>query len=158
MAKRSAGVLMWKRDEGGARRVLLVHPGGPFWAGKDAGAWTIPKGEYALDEDALTTAKREFGEELGAAAVALMRQAGAAQFAPLGDIRQKGGKVVTAFAFEGDLDAGNIQSNTFEMAWPKGTKPRVFPEVDRAQWFTLEEAAGKINEAQRAFLERLAAL
>jgi predicted NUDIX family NTP pyrophosphohydrolase len=157
MAKRSAGILMWKRERA-ALRVLLVHPGGPFWAKKDLGAWTIPKGEYAPDEDALAAARREFGEELGAAAVALMQRAGPAQFVALGDIRQKAGKVVTGFAFEGDLDADTITSNTYQVAWPRGSKPRAFPEVDRAQWFSLAEASGKINEAQRAFLERLAGI
>jgi predicted NUDIX family NTP pyrophosphohydrolase len=141
---------MWKRD-GDGLRVLLVHPGGPFWARKDLGAWSIPKGEYGDGEDALAVARREFSEELGVAAK------GAAT--PLGDIKQKAGKVVTGFAVEGDFDVAALRSNTFEIEWPtRSGKRRTFPEVDRAGWFTLDEARAKINPAQAEFLDRLAAL
>jgi predicted NUDIX family NTP pyrophosphohydrolase len=150
MAKTSAGLLLWRHDAGGVE-VLLVHPGGPFWTGKDAGAWSIPKGEYDVGEDPLAVAQREFGEELG---IQAPRHA-----APLGEIRQKGGKTVTGFAVQGDFDVSTLQSNSFEMEWPpRSGKRRTFPEVDRAQWFGLAEARNKINPAQCAFLDRLDAL
>jgi predicted NUDIX family NTP pyrophosphohydrolase len=152
MAKRSAGIVMWKRA-GRALRVLLVHPGGPFWARKDDGAWTIPKGEYAATEDALAAARREFFEELGHDLAGTPDAA----FKPLGEVKQKAGKAVTAFALEGDLDASAIRSNTVEIEWPpKSGKRRKFPEVDRAAWFTLSEARLKINPAQRELLDTLA--
>jgi len=145
---------MWKRD-GDVLRVLLVHPGGPFWARKDAGAWTIPKGEYQDGETPLAAARREFFEELG---VDLSAHADGA-FVPLGDIRQRAGKTVTAFALEGDLDADAIRSNTFEIEWPpKSGKRKSFPEVDRAAWLSLDEAREKINPAQQELLVRCAAL
>ncbi len=146
MAKRSAGILLWKRARG--LRVLLVHPGGPFWAKKDAGAWSIPKGEYEEGEDALAVAKREFREELGR----LPRGA----CLPLGDIRQNAGKVVTAFALRADFDVDKMKSNSFELEWPpKSGKTATFPEVDRAQWFTAAEAREKINPAQAELIDRL---
>jgi predicted NUDIX family NTP pyrophosphohydrolase len=150
MPKRSAGILLFKR-EAGELRVLLVHPGGPFWRKRDRGSWSIPKGEYVDGEDACAVALREFEEETGLALPA-------GDLLPLGDVRQAGGKVVTAFALEGDLDAQNIVSNDFEMIWPpKSGRRETFPEIDRAGWFTLAEASGKILDGQRPFLERLAA-
>ncbi|MGE5535053.1 MAG: NUDIX domain-containing protein [Acidobacteriota bacterium] len=148
MPKRSAGILMWKRD--GGLRVLLVHPGGPFWAKKDAAAWTIPKGEYLDGEDALAAARREFAEEMG--------KEPTGDFLSLGEIRQKGGKQVTCFAVEGDFDVNRLSSNTFEIEWPpRSGKKQVFPEVDRAAWLTPEEAKVKVLLAQREFIERLVA-
>jgi predicted NUDIX family NTP pyrophosphohydrolase len=126
-----------------------VHPGGPVWANRDAGAWSIPKGEYAGDEEPLTAARREFAEELGSAPPE-------GQALPLGEVRQRSGKVVTAWALRGDFDAGAITSNTFEMEWPpRSGRRRSFPEVDRASWFSLPEAREKINAAQAALLDRL---
>jgi predicted NUDIX family NTP pyrophosphohydrolase len=148
VAKRSAGLLL-HRSRDGALEVLLVHPGGPFWARKDAGAWSIPKGEYQDGEDPLACARREFEEELGSPA-----PAGAVT--ELGTIKQSGGKQVTAFAVAGDLDADAIQSNTFELEWPpRSGRVQVFPEVDRAGWFGLDEAREKLNPAQSALLDRL---
>ena len=146
MPKRSAGILMWKRD--GGLRLLLVHPGGPYWINKDAGAWSIPKGEYEEGEDALAAARREFAEELG--------EEPRGEATPLGEIRQKAGKRVTGFALQGDFDAAAVSSNTIEIEWPprSGRKAR-FPEVDRAQWFTVEEAWAKINPAQQELIARL---
>jgi predicted NUDIX family NTP pyrophosphohydrolase len=131
--------------------VLLVHPGGPFWARRDAGAWSIPKGEYAEEEDPLDAARREFAEELG-------RPAPDRPAIALGEVRQKAGKLVTAWAVEGDLDPATVVSNTFAMEWPRGSgRLREFPEVDRAEWFTLEEAAVRILEGQRPLLDALRA-
>jgi predicted NUDIX family NTP pyrophosphohydrolase len=150
MAKRSAGLLLFRRDADGIR-VLLVHPGGPFWAKRDRGSWSIPKGEYDEGEDARAVALREFEEETG-----LAPRGG--DLLPLGEVRQAGGKLVAAFGLEGDIDAANIVSNTFEMIWPpKSGRRQIFPEVDRAGWFTLAEATEKILDGQRPFLERLAA-
>ena len=150
MPKRSAGLLMYRRAAAGLA-VLLVHPGGPFWAKKDAGAWSIPKGEYAPGEDPLAVARREFEEETGA------RPHG--DVVPLGEIVQAGGKRVTAWAVEGDFDPATLVSNTFETEWPprSGRKVR-FPEVDRAAWFSAEEARDKLVSAQRAFVDRLVRL
>lgn len=148
MVRISAGLLLWRRETG-ALRVLLVHPGGPFWAKKDAGAWTIPKGEVDANEDALVAARREFMEELGTSPPP--------QAVPLGEIRQKGGKTVIGFAAEGAFAVESLRSNTFELEWPpRSGKRRVFPEVDRARWFSLDDARAKINPAQRDFLDRLA--
>jgi predicted NUDIX family NTP pyrophosphohydrolase len=145
MAKVSAGILMYRRD-GGETRVLLVHPGGPFFRSKDLGAWTIPKGEIEPGEDPLATARREFAEELGTAP--------AGPFVALGTIRQKGGKTVHAWASPGDLDVARIHSNTVSMTWPpRSGKTIDFPEVDRAQWFDLPAARVKINPAQVKFLD-----
>ena len=136
------------RQTGPRLEVLLVHPGGPFWRNKDLGAWSIPKGEYGPDEDPETVARREFREELGIE----LRHA----VLPLGDIRQRGGKTVTAFASEADIDVTDFKSNSFEIEWPpRSGRKREFPEVDRAEWFDLASARTKINEAQRAFLDRL---
>ncbi|HUA43890.1 MAG TPA: NUDIX domain-containing protein [Solirubrobacteraceae bacterium] len=150
-SRRSAGIVLHRR-RGDALEVLLVHPGGPFWARRDLGAWSIPKGEYADGEEPLAAALREFQEELGSAPPA-------GEAADLGEIRQKSGKLVRAWAIAGDLDPATMSSNTFEMEWPprSGRKIEV-PEVDRAEWFGLNEARSKINAAQVALLDRLAEL
>lgn len=148
-AKKSAGVLSYRMKHG-RREVLLVHPGGPFWANKDDGAWSIPKGEFAAGEEAEAVARREFAEELGTTLSVSLQ--------PLGEIRQRGGKIVEAFAAEFDLNVDAITSNTFEIEWPpKSGKRKSFPEVDRAAWFDLATAREKINPAQREFLDRLEA-
>ena len=150
MAAKSAGILVY-RKRADVVEVLLVHPGGPFWARRDAGAWSIPKGEYADSEDAETAARREFTEETG------WRIEG--ELKPLGEIKQKAGKVVTAFVAEGDFDPASLESNRFEMEWPPKTgRSASFPEVDRAGWFGLVEARDKIVEGQRPLLDRLEAL
>ncbi|WP_407160391.1 NUDIX domain-containing protein [Bradyrhizobium sp. STM 3557] len=150
MPSKSAGILAFRRTAK-QLEVLLVHPGGPFWRNKDLGAWSIPKGEYEADEDPEAVARREFREELGVDMTATLR--------PLGDIKQKGGKIVTAFAGEIDIETTNIQSNTFEIEWPpRSGRKQTFAEVDRAEWFDLRAAGAKINAAQRSFLDRLAAL
>jgi predicted NUDIX family NTP pyrophosphohydrolase len=149
-AKRSAGILL-HRNRNGAREVLLVHPGGPFWAKKDAGAWSIPKGEYEDGEDARACAVREFGEEMGSPPPD-------GELVDLGEVKQRGGKVVTAWALEGDADADEISSNTFTMEWPpRSGKTQEFPEIDRAGWFALDEARTRILPAQAPLLDRLAA-
>jgi len=149
MPKRSAGLLLFKRDDG-ELRVFLVHPGGPFWKKRDQGSWSIPKGEYLDGEEARAVALREFEEETGIAPPA-------GELIALGEVRQAGGKIVTAWALDGDIDAEKIVSNTFEMIWPpKSGKTQIFPEIDRAGWFTLAEARDKILDGQRPFLERLA--
>ena len=151
MPRTSAGLLLHRR-RAGTTEVLLVHPGGPFWARKDDGAWSIPKGEYGAGEDPLAVARREFAEELGSAAPD-------GPHADLGEVTQRGGKRVRAWAIAGDFDAMTMVSNTFEMEWPRGSGAiREFPECDRAEWFTLEVAARKLLGAQRPFLDRLAAL
>ena len=128
--------------------LLLVHPGGPFWKKRDAGAWSIPKGEYSAGEDPLAVAVREFEEEIGA------RLAG--EFRPLGEVVQKCGKIVAAWAVEGDLDPATIRSNTFEIEWPpKSGRKAAFPEVDRAGWFSPDEAREKILPSQSPFIARL---
>ena len=133
---RSAGILLYRRGSAGGLEVLLVHPGGPIWARRDAGVWSIPKGEYGDDEEPLTAARREFAEELGSPAP---------DDAPpldLGEVRQKSGKRVRAWALPGDLDAAVVTSNTFEMQWPpRSGRMQAFPEVDRAQWFDLVRRA-----------------
>lgn len=147
--RRSAGILLW-RSRDGAREVLLVHPGGPFWAKKDLGAWSIPKGEHDEDEDPRACAVREFAEELGS-----QLPAGAA-LEDLGEVRQRGGKVVRAWAAQGDVDATAVASNTFEIEWPpRSGRMAEFPEVDRAEWFALDEARRRILPAQAPFLDRL---
>ena len=156
-ARRSAGVLLWQRDRAGLR-VLLVHPGGPFWAKKDDGAWSIPKGEFGEGENALVVARRELREELGRAAATLYDQPDGA-FVALGEIKQKGGKYVTAFALEADFDVTKLASNSFEMEWPpRSGRRQAFPEVDRADWFSLDEAQVKILVSQLPFLTTLAEL
>ncbi len=134
------------------REVLLVHPGGPFWTRKDAGAWSIPKGEHGDDEEPQACARREFAEELGS-------QPPPGELVELGSVRLKGGKWIAAWALEGDLDADAIRSNTFELEWPpRSGRMQAFPEVDRAGWFELAAARERLNPAQTAFLDRLRAL
>ena len=147
MPKQSAGILMYRIDRG-SPSVLLVHPGGPFWAKKDLGAWSVPKGEYGAGEDPLAVAIREFEEETG------VRLTG--DFRTLGEIRQAGGKRVAAWAIEGDLDPAAIRSNVFEIEWPpKSGHKQSFPEIDRADWFALDVAREKINPSQRELIDRL---
>lgn len=146
---RSAGILLYRRAPDGQLEVLLVHPGGPFWARKDEGVWSIPKGEYNPDEDALQAARREFEEELGTAAPP-------GSPLDLGEIKQRAGKLVRAFALQGDLDAQKITSNTALIEWPPRSGRQIeIPEVDRAEWFTLNTARVKINSAQATLLDRL---
>jgi predicted NUDIX family NTP pyrophosphohydrolase len=150
MPKLSAGVLLYRIRDGVAE-ILIAHPGGPFWARKDDGAWSIPKGEYPQDEDPWAAAQREFSEELGLAVPAGPR-------IDLGALKQPSGKVVTAFAVRGDLDVGDARSNTFELEWPKGSgRVREFPEVDRVEWFTVAQARSKVLKGQRAYLDLLMA-
>jgi predicted NUDIX family NTP pyrophosphohydrolase len=131
--------------------ILLVHPGGPFWAKKDLGVWSILKGEYDEGEDPKACALRELGEELGSPP-----EIDPATLIDLGEVRQKGGKVVQAWAVEADFDPATLRSNTFKMEWPpRSGREREFPEVDRAEWFEPEEAKRKINQAQAAFVDRL---
>lgn len=147
----SAGLLLHRPGPSGPQ-VLLAHMGGPYWAGKDAGAWSIPKGEYAPGEDPFAAACREFAEEVGAAPLI-------GEVRPLGEVRQRGGKIVTAWAVAADFDAAAITSNTFELEWPpRSGQVRQFPEIDRAQWFDVETARLKIIPAQAAFLDRLLGL
>jgi predicted NUDIX family NTP pyrophosphohydrolase len=147
MAKHSAGLLMFRRRQG-VLEVLLVHPGGPFWAKKDLGSWSIPKGEFTSGEDALRAAQREFEEETGFAA--------AGPFTPLAPIKQPSGKIVHAWAVEGDCDPAAIRCNTFSMEWPpRSGKQKEFPEVDRAGWFPIEASKEKILKGQVGFLEEL---
>ena len=147
MPKTSAGLLMY-RYRNTVPEVFLVHPGGPFWARKDMGAWSIPKGLYDANEDPLDAARREFEEETGFTA--------GGSFKPLGAIRQPSGKIITAWAVEGDADPAAIKSNMFTMEWPpKSGRQREFPEVDRAAWFTVDMAREKILKGQRGFLDEL---
>lgn len=149
MGKTSAGILVYRADT--VIEVLLVHPGGPYWANRTEGAWSIPKGEYDPEsEDGLTAALREFAEELGSPAPA-------GDYVALGEVTQKAGKVVTAWAVEGDLDASSVVSNTFEIEWPpRSGRSAEFPEIDRAEWFDLDTGRTAINPAQAEFLDRLA--
>ncbi len=149
MARRSAGILLHRVGPEG-REVLLVHPGGPFWAKRDDGAWSIPKGEYDDDEEPMAAALREFEEEVGSA----LEHVG--ELVELGEVRQRNRKRVTAWAAEGELDASAVRSNTFAMEWPpRSGRTQKFPEIDRAEWFTLARAREKLIEAQAAFLDRL---
>jgi predicted NUDIX family NTP pyrophosphohydrolase len=149
--RRSAGILLYRRRGDGVE-VLLVHPGGPLWARRDDGAWSIPKGEHEPSDDPRACALREFGEELGAPPPA-------GELVELGTVRQRGGKLVTAWALEGDLDAAAAVSNSFTMEWPpRSGVRREFPEVDRAEWFALDAARAKILPAQAELLDRLAAI
>jgi predicted NUDIX family NTP pyrophosphohydrolase len=146
--KTSAGILLYRRGEAGLE-VLIGHMGGPFWERKDAGAWSVPKGETKEGEDSLTVAKREFTEELGSPPPQ-------EPYLELGEVRQANGKRVIVFAARGDLDAESARSNTFEMEWPKGSgQIREFPEIDQAAWVSLAQAREKLIPAQVPFLERL---
>ncbi len=150
MSVTSAGILMFRRGNAGIE-VLLVHPGGPFWRKRDAGAWSIPKGECESGEAADFTARREFAEEIGVVPTGAL--------IPLGTVRQKAGKLVYGFAMEGDFDLARFASSVFEMEWPpKSGRMVEFPEVDRAEWFDIETAASKINPGQEPLLERLQAV
>ena len=150
MPKRSAGLALF-RHTAGAIEVFLVHPGGPFWRNKDEGAWTFPKGEIGDDEDPLAAARREFREETGLDIDG--------RFVDIGTITQKAGKVVHVFAVEGDVDAGAVRSNTFLKEWPpRSGIMQEFPEVDRAGWFTSDDARRKLLPAQTAFIDRLLTL
>jgi predicted NUDIX family NTP pyrophosphohydrolase len=151
MPKRSAGLVVYRRQGGGGGlELLLVHPGGPFWARKDLGAWSIPKGEYSDGEEPLAAARREFEEETGMAIDG--------SFHPLGELAQRGGKIVTAFAVEADFDPASFRSNVFEMEWPpRSGRRKSFPEIDRAQWFSPDEAARRILSSQVPFIPRLLA-
>jgi len=148
MGKESAGLLLYRRRQG-KLEVFLVHPGGPFWAKKDAGAWSIPKGEHGPDEDPLNAARREFNEETGFSATG--------PFQPLTPLKQKSGKLIQAFACKGEADPEKLKSNTFTLEWPPHSgKQQKFPEVDRAAWFPLDKAKEKIHPGQKGFLEELA--
>ena len=150
MGKRSAGILLYRRHDDGVE-VLLVHPGGPVWARRDAGAWSIPKGEYTEGEDPLAVARREFEEETG-------HRPPRGELVALGEVRQRGGKVVTAWAAAGDLDPAAIVSNTFTLEWPpRSGNRREFPEVDRAGWFDPATAREKLLAAQAGLVDRLLA-
>lgn len=147
MPKLSAGLLLFRRTSPQIE-VFLVHPGGPFWARKDEGAWSLPKGEYAEGEHPLDAARREFQEETGFDLDG--------DFLPLGEVRQSGGKLVTAWALEGDIDPSSVRSNTFSLEWPpKSGRTQAFPEVDRAAWFPLPAARAKLLKGQVPFLDRL---
>jgi len=150
MPLKSAGIIAF-RKRSGRIEVLLVHPGGPFWRNKDLGAWSIPKGEYDSGEEPQDVARREFQEEIGVEIRDTLRA--------LGEIRQRGGKSVTAFAVEAEVDTQNTRSNSFEIEWPpRSGRRQTFPEVDRAEWFDLPSAHQKINAAQRPLLDRLEAM
>ena len=145
--RQSAGLLLYRVRESGIE-VLLVHPGGPFWARRDEGAWTIPKGEFEANEAPLAAARREFLEETGSAVDG--------RFDALAPVRQAGGKRVHAFAIEAEFDPATLASNTFEIEWPpRSGRLQHFPEIDRAAWFTLAEAASKMHPAQRAWLPEI---
>ncbi len=147
MPKKSAGLLMYRRKNG-ILQVFLVHPGGPFWEKKDLGAWSIPKGEYTPEEDPLSAAQREFEEETGLKA--------SGPFTSLTPLKQPSGKIIQGWAFEGDCDPKSIKSNTFSMEWPpRSGKVQEFPEIDRGEWFSIEEATQKIQPGQVGFLLEL---
>jgi len=148
VARQSAGILLYRLRDG-APEVLLVHPGGPLWASKDAGAWSIPKGEHDEDEDPEACARRELEEELGAAL-------DLGELVDLDTVRLKSRKTVRAWAAEGDFDPAQLSSNTFEMEWPpRSGRRQEFPEIDRAEWLSPAAAREKINPAQAAFIDRL---
>jgi predicted NUDIX family NTP pyrophosphohydrolase len=150
MAKHSAGLMVYRRTTG-RLEVLLVHPGGPFWADKDFGSWSIPKGEFTAEEDPLTAAKREFHEETGFVVEG--------DYVALGSLKQPGGKMIHAWAVAGDCDPARLRSNTFSLEWPpRSGRTRDFPEVDRAAWFPLPEAQRRIARGQVGFLDQLAAM
>jgi predicted NUDIX family NTP pyrophosphohydrolase len=148
-ATRSAGVLLYRLADGGAVEVLIGHMGGPFWARKDAGGWSIPKGEAGPDEEPLDVARREFAEELGVPVPA-------SEFLDLGELRVTSGKLLTVWAAEGDLDAESTRSNTFTIEWPpRSGRLQEFPEIDRAAWFAVDQAREKLVKGQVPFLDRL---
>jgi predicted NUDIX family NTP pyrophosphohydrolase len=148
--RRSAGLLVYRRRPD-ACEVFLIHPGGPFWQAKDSGAWSIPKGELSGDESSLDAARREFAEETGFEITS--------DFRPLAPTKQRGGKIIEAWAVEGDCDPAEIRSNTFTTEWPPHSgQVQEFPEVDRAAWFTIDDARGRITAGQRGFLDQLCQL
>jgi predicted NUDIX family NTP pyrophosphohydrolase len=148
---RSAGILLWRHGER-ELEVFIAHMGGPFWVKKDEAAWSIPKGEYAADEDALAAARREFLEEIGVPAPAV-------DYVNLGEFRQSSGKVVTAFAAESDLEVAEVHSNTFPVEWPpRSGRIQEFPEIDRAEWMTVANATPRLVKGQVAILDALEAL
>ena len=148
MPARSAGILLFRRPAG-RLEVLLVHPGGPFWARRDEGAWSIPKGEHDDGEEPIDAARREFAEETGTVLPE-------GELIDLGEVRQRSGKRVSAWAAEGDLDPGSVHSNTFELEWPpRSGQLRAFPEVDKAGWFAPDDARRRLVPAQAAFVDRL---
>ena len=150
LAKQAAGILLYRRGPRGLE-VLLAHPGGPLWARKDLGAWTLPKGQFNNDERPIAAAKREFEEEMGSPPPG--------EFVEIGSIKQPSGKVVHAFVAESDFDVSTVQSNLFSLEWPPKSGQRAqFPEVDRAGWFTIDEARQKILKGQQPFLDRLLTL
>jgi predicted NUDIX family NTP pyrophosphohydrolase len=149
MPQRSAGLILYRRRKGGIE-VFLVHPGGPFWAKKDLGSWSIPKGEYTDGEDPLAAAQREFQEETGFTAEG--------SFTSLGELKQPGGKLVSAWAMEGDCDPAQLRSNTFQLEWPPRSGKHIdAPEVDRGAWFSIEEARTKLLTGQLGFIDDLLA-
>jgi predicted NUDIX family NTP pyrophosphohydrolase len=149
MSKQSAGILLYRKSADGELEVLLVHPGGPFWAKKDVGAWSIPKGEYDPGDDPQACALREFEEEIGSPLSPV-------ELVELGTVTQRSGKVVTAWAAEGDVDPATVRSNLFSMEWPPSSgRMREFPEIDRAAWFGVEAARTKILPAQAVFIHRV---
>ena len=148
MPRRSAGILLWRRGTAGPE-VLIGHMGGPFWARRDDAAWSVPKGEHGPDDDPLAAALREFGEEMGSPVPTT-------DLVPLGEVRQSGGKVLTVWAAEGDLDAGAARSNTFTLEWPpRSGRLQEFPEIDRAAWLPVDEARTKLVRGQVPLLDRL---
>jgi predicted NUDIX family NTP pyrophosphohydrolase len=148
MAKLSSGLMLF-RSRGTSLEVLLVHMGGPFWRHRDAGGWSLPKGEHGLEEDSLSAARREFAEELG-------REPPAGEPVDLGEVKQPSGKLIHAWALEADIDVSEIESNTFELEWPRGSgRIQRFPEVDRAAWFELAAAREKLIGGQLPFLDLL---
>lgn len=150
MAKQAAGILLYRRGPAGLQ-VLLAHPGGPLWARKDDGAWTLPKGQFTDEEAPLDAAKREFEEEMGS------KPSG--DFQPLGTVKQPSGKVIYAWAAASDFDVTTVASNLFSLEWPpKSGRMEEFPEIDRADWFSIDEARVKILKGQAPFLDRLLAL
>lgn len=151
MTKQSARLLLYRRKNGQIE-VLIGHPGGPFWAKKDKGAWSLPKGEFEEGEDSLTAAKREFGEEIG-------QQAPEGDYQELGTVKLKSGKTIYGWTLEADMDVSTIDSNTFEIEWPpKSGQMQTFPEIDRAAWMSLETAKIKMHTGQSEFIDRLAGL
>ncbi|MEO8664035.1 MAG: NUDIX domain-containing protein [Ignavibacteria bacterium] len=147
MQKQSAGILLYRFTDG-SMEIFLVHPGGPLWSKKDAGSWSIPKGEFTNEEDALTAAKREFFEETGTEI--------SGDFHELKPVKQKSGKIVHAWTIKGNIDPDKIKSNNFEMEWPlRSGKMQSFPEIDRGCWFGVSEAKEKINQSQKALIDQL---
>jgi predicted NUDIX family NTP pyrophosphohydrolase len=152
LQKLSAGILVFNLTPNDKLMILLVHPGGPFWRNKDVGAWSIPKGEYGEGEDALSAAKREFKEETG-------NELAEGEFIPLEPVKIKSGKIISAWAIKAEIDFTFIKSNEFEMEWPpRSGKRQIFPEVDKVEWFSIQDAKIKINTGQVAILDQLVSI